>query len=112
LREEKADHEIERMNIPDMAKLRRFGLLVALILITYSVAGLDIEAPAKVKVFGLPLIIRRPDLLPVGLLLASMYCIIRYIYYGYLVRKSPTQARFLLKNGSPVNVSTIGISLE
>jgi hypothetical protein len=100
------------MNTPDLTKLRRFGLLIALILITYSVAGLDIDAPAKVNVMGLPLIIRRPDFLPVGLVLASIYCIIKYIYYGYLVQTSPTQARFLLKKGSPVHVSTIGISLE
>ncbi len=100
------------MNTPDFNKLRRFSLLIALILITYSIVGFDLDAPAKIQPFGIPLIIRRPDFLPIGLLLASIYCVIKYIYYGYLVQISPRRARMLLRKGSPVHTPTIGISLE
>lgn len=96
----------------DLTKIRRFSLIIAIILITYSMAGLALDAPAKIQPLGIPLIIQRPDFLPVGLLLAALYSIIRYIYFGYFVQISCTRARQLLKNGSPVHAPTLGIKLE
>ena len=96
----------------DLTKLRRFSFLIAIILITYSIAGLELDAPAKIQPLGIPLIIQRPHFLPVGLLLASLYSVIRYIYFGYFVQISCTRARQLLRKGSPVHAPILSIKLE
>jgi hypothetical protein len=96
----------------DTTKLRRFALLIAFIIIIYSLAGVQMDTPAKVQPLGIPFIIKRPDFLPIGLALTSLYCVIRYVYFGYFVQISPTRARQLLRKGSPVHAPTLGISLE
>lgn len=96
----------------DLTKLRRFALVVALILITYSIAGVKLDIPAKINPLGIPFIVQRPDFLSIGLALASLYCVIRYIYFAYLVQISPTSARQMLRKGSPVHAPTLGISVE
>ncbi len=96
----------------DIKNLRKLCFFAAFVLLTVSLSGLTLATPAKVEPLGIPLIIRRPDLLPVGLLLLSIYSVVRYIYYGYLVQISPTRARRYLKRGSSVHAPTIGISLE
>lgn len=100
------------MQALDLTKLRRFALLIAIIIITYSIAGFKLDAPAKVQPLGIPLVIQRPDFLLIGLLLASLYSVIRYIYFGYFVQISPARARRLLRKGSPVYAPTLNISLE
>ena len=98
------------MQPADIDRLRRFALFIALIIITYSIAGVKLDAPAKVSPLGIPFVVNRPDLLPFGLVLASLYSVVRYIYYGYVVQLSPTQARQLLRRGIPVHTPTSGIS--
>ena len=78
---------------PDIERLRRFGLIIALILISYAAAGVGLESGAKVSVLGLPFIIRRPELLPLGLMLASAYAVVRYYYYGFMLSRSPQRRR-------------------
>jgi len=77
----------------DIKNLRRLCFFAAFVLLTVSLSGLTLDTSAKVEPLGIPLIIRRPDLLPVSLLLLSIYSVVRYIYYGYLVQISPTRAR-------------------
>jgi hypothetical protein len=96
----------------DTIKLRRFALFIGFISITYSFAGIEIDTPSKIQPLGIPLVIKRPDYLPIGLALASLYCVLRYLYFGYFVQISPTRARRMLKKGSPVHAPTLGISLE
>lgn len=100
------------MQTIDVTKLRRFALLIALIMITYSIAGVELDTPAKIQPLGIPFVIQCPDFLPIGLVLASLYCVLRYIYFAYFVTISPTRARQLLRKGSPVHAPTLGISLE
>ena len=38
---------------PDIEKLRRFSLVVALVLLTYSVAGISLSPEAAISVIGL-----------------------------------------------------------
>jgi hypothetical protein len=78
---------------PELAKLRRFALTVALVLITLVVAQVQIKTPLEIAPLGIPLIIRRPNLLTVALGIASVYATLRFIYYGMLAQPSPMRAR-------------------
>jgi|CXWL01.1.fsa_nt_gi hypothetical protein len=79
--------------IPELEKLRRFSLAVGLILISYVIAGIELEAGAKVSVLGLPFTIQRPELLPLSLALASFYGLVRFYYYGFMLAQSPHRHR-------------------
>ena len=65
--------------MPDIEKLRRFSLMVALALIFYTASGISLDAGAKASALGIPFIINNPDLLLVCFLLASIYGFIRSI---------------------------------
>jgi hypothetical protein len=90
----------------DLGKLRVFSLTVALVLITLSLAGVRLESPAKVQPLGVPLTVDQPELLSIGLVLASVYSVLRFIYFGLLVQPSPIRARSRLLLGSRANTST------
>ncbi|MGD9578705.1 MAG: hypothetical protein AB7Y74_10680 [Syntrophorhabdus sp.] len=81
------------MHEPDIEKLRRFSLIVALIILTYSIAGISLVPNAGISVIGLTFKVSRPGLLPVGLAIASVYALIRFYYYGFMLKKSPYRAR-------------------
>lgn len=97
---------------PNLGRLRLFSLSIALIIITYSISGISMESPAKVQPFGIPFVIERPDLLGIGLVLAALYSVARFYYYGMLVQPSPIRARSRLLRGSRVDTSTTPTSLE
>ena len=71
---------------PDVERLRRFGLIVALVLISYAAAGVELDLEAKFSLLGLPFIVRRPDLVLLGLMLASVYALVRFYYYGVMLK--------------------------
>src|SRR5260370_17226162 len=100
------------MEAPELKSLRRFALVVAIVLITLVLAQVELETPVRVSPLGIPLIIRRPDLLTVALVLASFYATLRYIYYGMLVQPSPMRARRSLLAGRPLHTPTLGIEIE
>jgi hypothetical protein len=77
------------MHVPDIDKLRRFSLVVALIILTYSIAGISLIPDRDLFIMGFPFKILRPDLLPIGLIMASIYTMIRFYFYGFMLRKSP-----------------------
>lgn len=77
------------MHEPDIEKLRRFALAVALILLTYSVAGVSLKPGSGISVMGLIFEVSRPGLLPIGLVIASICAMIRFYYYGFMLKKSP-----------------------
>src|SRR5258707_863194 len=81
------------MLLPDIAKLRRFSLTVALILLALILADVKVEVPLRVSPLGVPLIINRPDLLTVSLAIAAIYSTLRFVYYGMFVSPSPMRAR-------------------
>ena len=80
-------------------KLRRFALTIGLMLFTYSIAGVQLDSPAKMSPLGVPLIVSRPRLLDVGLLLASLWAVGRFWYYGMVLNVSPLRARRRLRRG-------------
>jgi hypothetical protein len=81
------------MHEPDIEKLRRFSLVVALIVLTYSVAGISLLPDPAISVIGLTFKVSRPGLLPIGLVMASIYAVIRFYYYGFMLKRSPYRVR-------------------
>jgi len=81
------------MNEPDIEKLRRFSLVVALIILTYSLAGITLLPDVNVSIVGLTFKVSRPSLLPIGLVVASLYALVRFYYYGFMLKKSPYRVR-------------------
>jgi len=79
--------------IPELQKLRRFALGAGLVLLSYSVAGIGLEPGAKASIFGIPFVISMPKLLPFGLVLASLYGVLRFYYYGLMLPNSPYRHR-------------------
>src|ERR1700674_147913 len=77
----------------DLDRLRRFALGAGLVLIAYASAGVELEAGAKVSLLGVPFFIRRPELLRLGLVLASAYGLVRFYYYGFMLEHSPQRRR-------------------
>jgi hypothetical protein len=78
---------------PDIGKLRRFSLAIALVILTYSIAGISLEPNSPISLIGLTFRVSRPDLLPIGLIIASVYSTISFYYYGFMLKKSPFRIR-------------------
>lgn len=88
------DHHFDHLHMtPDLERLRRFALGSALVLIAYVAAGVDLEGGASISLFGIPFNIHRPELLPLGLVLASSYSLVRFYYYGFMLSSSPGRNR-------------------
>ena len=81
------------MHAADLERLRRFCLAIGLILITYFFADVKVDASKNVSFAGLPLTILRPELIPIGLLIASFYNAMRFWYYGFASHRSPRKKR-------------------
>jgi hypothetical protein len=96
----------------DVERIRVFSLTVALILLTYSAAGFQMQAPANVTPLGIPLTIRRPELLPIALVVSAIYSTMRYVYFGMLVQPSPIRARKRLMSGSRADTTTTPAGLD
>ena len=77
----------------DLQKLRRFGLAIGLVLFSYSVAGVELQEGAEIRLFGVPFTIERPGLLPAGLMLGSAYALLSFLYYGTMLTESPARKR-------------------
>jgi len=87
------------MDEPNIEKLRRFALIISLITLTYSVAGISLRPDAGISLAGLTFKISRPELLPVGIVMASLYATIRFYYYGFMLYKSPYRVRRWVLDG-------------
>lgn len=74
------------MPIQELYKLRRFALGAGLVLLSYSVAGIQLKTEALL--FGFPFVICRPEFLPFGLIVASVYGLLRFYYYGLMLSQN------------------------
>ena len=79
--------------IPELDKLRRFSLLAALLLFSYSVAGIQIKPGATIPLLGIPFTVSSPELLPMGLVVLSVYGLVRFYYYGVMLSSTPYRTR-------------------
>jgi hypothetical protein len=78
---------------PDLEKLRRFALAIGLILITYSLAAVKLDMGATIEPLGFPLKVNRPEYLDSGLVIASLWGMGRFLYYGVWKTESPPRKR-------------------
>lgn len=82
---------------PDLQKLRRFSLALGVILFSYVVAGFDPvrDADGEATV-NLPLVefkIGNPDYIPIGLVVASVWGLVLFWYYGLMLQRAPWRHR-------------------
>ena len=84
---------------PDLEKLRRFSLTVAIVLFVYGIAGVDIKPNEGVRPLGIPLELKEPTLVGGGLLLAAIYAVARYFYYSSVATESRFRTRRGLRRG-------------
>ena len=83
----------DQQSSPDLQKLRRFALAIALVLITYSVVA-EVTVKPNITQFGIIEIrVTRPEWLGIGLALTSFISALRFGYYGFLMNASPARKR-------------------
>jgi len=90
----------------EIGKLRRFALAVGLVLFTVAIAGVELDSPATIHPLGIPLHVKRPDVLGIGLCLASVYALTRYWLYGFVLTISPIQWRRRIRHGKDLGIRT------
>jgi len=89
-----ADEENDdQSSASQVQELRSFCITLALVLITFVLADIAIGQKAEIKLYGLPLEIKRTDLLPVGIAIACFVSMLRFIYYGILLGTTPYRNR-------------------
>lgn len=84
------------MENPDLQRRRRLSLVLGLILMTYSLAAIQLDVNETIDPLGIPLKIANPDLLGIGLALATLYAMLRYFYYDLVCSLSPYRFRKVL----------------
>jgi hypothetical protein len=83
----------------ELSKMRRFALAIGLVLLTYALAGVELKSPAEITPLGIPLVVKRANLLGIGLVLAALYAGTRYWFHAIVLTVSPMRARRLLRRG-------------
>ena len=86
---------------PDLQKLRRFSLGIALVLITYSLAIVKLPPQIPIPLLGDATVDR--TWLPIGLVLASLYGMIEFWFYGVRLSVSPWEGLKTLREGVTVS---------
>jgi hypothetical protein len=81
------------MNMPDIEKIRRFSMAAGLILLTYSAAIVKPSTAISFTIFGVVFNIMNPKYISAGIILASLYGLIRFILYGMIIGRSPSKER-------------------
>lgn len=79
--------------VPDLEKVRRFALGVALVHLALAFAGVQLDASRQITPLGIPLKIGTPHLFAYVLLAASLYASLRFLFYAYFAVESPTALR-------------------
>ncbi len=87
---------------PDIQKLRRFCLAVALLLLTYSLAVVEFAAPLEIQPLGIPIVVQQPILLPIALVFASIYSTLRFYLFAIAATTPPWRGRAMLLSGKTV----------
>lgn len=83
----------------ELSKMRRFALAIGLVLLTYALAGVELQSPTEITPLGIPLVVKRANLLGIGLVLAALYAGTRYWFHAIVLTVSPMQARRRLRRG-------------
>lgn len=77
----------------ELPRLRRFALIIGSILFLFCLAGVKFPPEPKLTIFGLQLTIVRRDFVDWGLVLASVYASVHYLYVAWLKLIPPWAVR-------------------
>ena len=80
---------------PDPTKLRNSALIIGVVLLAISAAGIQINLEEPVSFLGLPLTLENSNLITYALMGVSAYFVFRYWYYG-MRRRSTWEIRDLI----------------
>jgi hypothetical protein len=83
----------------DIESLRKFSLITAILLFSYSVAGIEFVIGERASILGLPFTISNPDILDYGLIIISVYGLVRFYYYGIMFYSTHFRTRRDLLSG-------------
>ena len=83
----------------DSTPRRRFALVIGWVLFLFTNAGVELDTPLKLTVFGIQLVITTPQIVSWGLFLTAAYAFARYFYYDMVLKMSPIRARRLILQG-------------
>lgn len=90
-------NEEDEIGKPDIPRLRRFALVIGLLLVVFAVAGVKLKSPTEIHPLGIPFEITRPYLLDIGLIASAVYAASRYWYYAMLVSLWPREVRAIIQ---------------
>lgn len=104
---------IDQLKRPDHKGMRRFSLLMGLLLLSYSISGISLEPDPVFNLLGIPFRLDRPQYLPYILLAAAIYGSFRYYYFCILLTNTPYSVRrdFLNKLVHHIHIKDDGIKV-
>ncbi len=88
---------------PDLQRMRRLAIVLSIILFTYSVAAVRLDTGETITPIGIPLKINNPEFLGIGLLIANIYAMLRFILYGLVKNLCPRRFRKVLAENKTEN---------
>src|SRR2546425_7793034 len=86
------------MNQKQRSSTRRFALAFGVLIVTWMAAGVTLDQSAPITVLGIPFRVQKPELLPIGFVLAALYFALRYYYYAMMLGPTPYRVRRDLLN--------------
>lgn len=77
----------------ELARIRRFALVAAVLLLLYSAAGVEVLAGGDLVPLGVPVRVSNPSIIVWGLVTLSLVGLVRFLYYGLMLGRSPYRVR-------------------
>lgn len=77
----------------ELARIRRFALIAAVLLLLYSAAGVQVIESGNLAPLGVPVRVLNPSIIVWGLVILSLVGLIRFLYYGLMLHRSPYRVR-------------------
>nr|PMK15473.1 hypothetical protein BCU10_14465 [Vibrio splendidus] len=94
--------------MPVFEKLKSVALLSSLVASIYFLSGITINLDRPIPILGIPISIREPKYIDIGLLVISVYASFRYLYYGLMRLESPARKRDNLLRGFTLRQIPVG----
>ncbi|MFC1627534.1 hypothetical protein ACFL3H_00300 [Gemmatimonadota bacterium] len=66
---------------------------MGLIVLIWALAGVSLDTTSPMTTLGVPYRLDRPDVIPIGLIIAALYGVFRYYYYAMMLGLSPYRIR-------------------
>lgn len=95
------------MDDSSLNKIRKTAIIIGIILILIPIGGLEFDEYLKMPSLGMSLRIKRPNVIPVVLIIFSLFFTLKYWYYGMLLGNSPRVVRKNLLTGKLADGSNL-----